>query len=112
AVENGAQQQTVTIQDNDTATLAIQATRTVTEQGGGQTITVTLTASDGAGGTATLAPGITLTADVVDAGGGTALSGTDYTAFGTQSVSFGPGSGDGATRTVTLTPSNDTLVEG
>jgi hypothetical protein len=104
---------TTTISDNDTATLSIEATKTVTEQGGSQTITVTLTTTDGGAGTATLAPGVTLTADVVDLLTGTATSGVlnDYTPFGTQTVSFGPGSGNAATRTVALTPVNDSAVE-
>src|SRR5438477_497211 len=96
----------VTITDNDTATLAIAATTTVTEGGGAQTITVTLTTSAGA----TLATA--LTAQVVDAGGGSATSGSDYSAFGTQTVTFAIGSANGATQTVTVTPINDTLVEG
>src|SRR5262249_31940854 len=33
------------------------------------------------------------------------------TALGTQTVTFSPGSGNGATQTVTLTPINDVLVE-
>src|SRR5204863_153210 len=95
-----------------TARLSIQASPTATEQGGAQPITVTLTTSDGGSGTATLAPGITLTADVVDLLSGTAASGADYGAFGSQTVSFGPGSGNNARRTVTLTATNDTFVEG
>ena len=104
---------TTTITDNDTATLSIEATKTVTEQGGAQTITVTLTTTDGGTGTATLAPGVSLTADVDDLLTGTATSGilNDYTAFVTQTVTFGPGSGNAAIRTVTLTPTNDAVVE-
>src|SRR5262249_13881951 len=83
----------VTITDDDTASLAIQATKTVTEGGGAQTITVTLTTSGGTLGTA-------LSAQVVDAGGGSAISGTDYSAFGTQTVTFAAGSANGATQTV------------
>ena len=112
AASLGTINNTTTITDNDTATLAIEATKTVTEQGGAQTITVTLTTTDGGAGTATLAPGVTLTADVVDLlTTDPATSGTDYTAFGTQTVSFGPASGNEATRTVTLTPTNDATVE-
>ena len=100
----------VTITDNDTASLSIAATAGVTEQGGAQTVLVTLTTTaDGVAGTGTLAS--TLTADVVDAGGGTATSGSDYSAFGTQSVSFAAGSADGTTQTVTLTALNDSLLE-
>jgi len=49
---------------------------------------------------------------VVDAGSGTAMSGTDYSAFGTQTVSFSNGAVSGAARTVSLTPVGDTLPEG
>ena len=38
----------------------------------------------------TLASGVTVTADVIDAGTGAAGSGVDYATFGTQVVSFGP----------------------
>src|SRR5262249_25132851 len=93
----------VTIADDDTAAPPIAAATPVTEQGGGQGVAVTLTTSDGAGGTATLAPGVSLSADVVDLKTGTAGA-ADYAPFGTQTVTFGPGSGDGDTRTVTLTP--------
>lgn len=102
----------VTIQDNDTATLSIEASKNVMEAGGAQSLVVTLATSDGAGGTATLAPGMTLQADVVDIGGGTAISGTDYNGFGTQTVSFAAGSVHGATANVTLSVTNDSLVEG
>jgi hypothetical protein len=102
----------VTIDDNDTASLSVAAATSVTEQGGAQNIVVTLTTSDGAGGTATLGAGITLTADVVDAGGGSASSGTDYTALGTQTVTFNPGDGNGATENASITPSPDPDVEG
>ena len=61
-------------------------------------------------------PGTTLAApvmvDVVDAGTGSAASGTDYVAFGTQTVTFAAGSGDGDTQPVTLTVSDDLLAEG
>mgnify|MGYP002527953807 CR=1 FL=1 len=60
---------TVTIQDADSASLAIVATKSVTEAGAGQTIEVTLTTSG-----ATLAPGISLMANVVDAGGGQGIA--------------------------------------
>lgn len=103
---------TVIIDDNDTASLSIAKTVVTTEEGGAQLVTVTLTTSDGAGGTAALASGISLTADVVDNGTGTGISGADYSAIGTQSVTFTPGSIDGATRSVTISNLNDSLVEG
>ena len=51
-------------------------------------------------------------ASVVDAGGGTAASGADYTGFGTQNVVFPAGSIDGDTQSVTLDVLDDLLVEG
>jgi hypothetical protein len=68
-------------------------------------IVVTLSLSSGSLGSP-------VTVDVVDLTTGTATSGTDYTAFGTQTVTFPIGSVDGATQTVTLTPTDDTDVEG
>ncbi|MEZ5497210.1 MAG: Ig-like domain-containing protein [Gammaproteobacteria bacterium] len=53
-----------------------------------------------------------LSVDVVDAGGGSALSGTDYTAIGTQTITFPIGATGGAVLNATLTPNNDTNVEG
>ncbi len=103
---------TLTIDDNDTATLSIVASRAVTEEDGSQSIEITLTTSDGEGGTATLATGISLAADVINLGTGTATDGTDYSLFGTQTVTFDAGSGDGDIQSVTLTPTNDTLIEG
>jgi Ca2+-binding RTX toxin-like protein len=100
---------TVNITDNDSAFLSIAVATTVTEIGGSQTIDVTLTTSDGAGGTATLAAGITLTAEVVvSTTPGTATEGTDYSTFGTQTVTFGPGDGNGATQRVTISVIDDT----
>ena len=52
------------IADNDTAVLSIGTSETLIAEGGDRTIVVTLRTSDGSGGTATLAPGVTLTADV------------------------------------------------
>ena len=101
-----------TITDDESATLAIAATSTVTEQGGPQNVGVTLTITGSGTGTFALGDGISLTADVVDAGGGTALSGTDYTAFGTQPVTFDAGTVTGTTQNVSLSPVNDTLLEG
>ena len=103
---------TLRIDDNDTATFSIDASRMLTEEDGIQSIFVTLTTSDGAGGTATLASAITLTADVIDLGTGTATNGTDYSLFGTQTVTFDAGSGNDDIQSVTLTPLNDTLIEG
>src|SRR5262249_10303699 len=85
----------IDLADDDTATRSITSATRVAEQGGAQAIAVTLTTSDGAGGTATLAPNVTLEAEVADLPSGTAGSGADYAPFGVQRVLFGPGSGDG-----------------
>jgi hypothetical protein len=95
---------TLTIQDNDTASVSIEASKTIFEQNGSQTIFVTLTTSDGAGGTATLAPGISLAIQVVDAGGGTARSGIDYQPFTTQVVTFAASETNNATKSISVTP--------
>ena len=50
-------------------------------------------------------------AQVIDAGSGSATSGTDYTPFGTQTVTFAVGSTGGATDSVTLQPIDDAVVE-
>lgn len=102
----------LTIDDNDTATITIVGTTTLTEEGGAQGIVVTLATSDGVGGTATLAPGVAVTAEVVDATGGTATSGSDYTAINSLSFSFDNGAGNGATKSVNLAVLNDSLIEG
>ena len=61
-------------------------------------------------------PGATLaapfTVNVADMLSGTAASGHDYTAFGTQSVTFAAGSVNGDTQRVTLAIRNDLLLEG
>ena len=105
----GTTSSTITILDDETATLSIQA-GTVTEHGGAQTTAVALTLGGSGSGTAALAA--TVTADVVDASGGSATSGTDYAAFGIQTVTFAVGSTAGTTQSVSLTPANDSLVEG
>ena len=56
-----------TIEDNDTATLQIVSGQSVTEEGGGQTVQVSLTTSNGAGGTATLGALVSVSAEVAAA---------------------------------------------
>src|SRR5439155_742019 len=103
---------TSTISDDESATLSIDMTDSVTETGGGQNVGVTLTITGTGSGPLALGPGVALTADVADALTGTATSGTDYTAFGTPRVTFNPGDASGTTANVTLTPLNDALLEG
>ena len=105
----GTTASTVTIGDDDSATLSIQTSDTATEPGGAQTTQVTLTISGSGSGTGSLSTAVT--ADVVDASGGTATSGTDYSTFGTQTVTFPVGAASGTTQSVSLTPTNDLLVE-
>ena len=63
------------------------------EDGGAHSVDVQLVTPAGV----TLAPGVSITANVVDANSGTATSGLDYSVFGVQGVTFGAGSGNGAT---------------
>ncbi len=55
---------------------------------------------------------VAVTVDGADAGGGSATSATDYTAFGTQTVTFAAGSMNAATQNTTLTPLDDSASEG
>lgn len=103
---------TIELLDNDSATISIEAGKTITEAGGSQTVRVVLATANGIGGTAVLAPGVQLSADVVDEGTGTATSANDYAALGAASVSFAAGSGDGTAANFTVRTLNDTLVEG
>lgn len=56
--------------------------------------------------------GAQLTVDVTDLGTGTALSGTDYTAPGTITLTFAAGSADLTTQTAPINITQDSLVEG
>jgi hypothetical protein len=102
---------TATIADNDTASLSIEANKRILESGSAQSVFVTLSTSDGAGGAATLGPGVKVSARVVDAGGGTASSGIDYVAIGQQTVEFTAGDTQGATRLVAITPRIRTTID-
>ncbi|MCX7423829.1 MAG: hypothetical protein NT013_30415, partial [Planctomycetia bacterium] len=111
--------QTVAVTDDESATLAIAATSTVAEQSGAQSVGVVTLSITGSGvsGAFGLGAGVVLSANETKTGG-TATSGTDYTTFGTQTVTFGgAGTADGdvssgSTQNATLTPTNDALVEG
>ena len=102
-----AQSVSVTVTDDDAAPNGITLTAnpdSVTENGGAKTITVTAAVN-----------GATRYADArtvsVSVGGGTAISGTDYTAVESFDITIGAGE-DGANNTFTLTPDNDVLAEG
>ena len=98
---------TVTVTDDDAAPSGITLTAnpdSVTENGGAKTITVTAAVN----GATRYAAARTVSVSV---GGGTAISGTDYTAVDSFDITIGAGEDD-ATNTFTLTPENDVLAEG
>ena len=108
AVTLGAQtSHTATITDDDQATVQFQAVSSATanETAGSHAVTVILNLP---GGTTPA----NITVDVSDVGGGSALSGTDYTAVGTSTLTFPAGSGSGATQIFNLGVLADTNVEG
>ena len=105
------------IVDNDTATISVSPSETVNEDNSpssqSQLFNVVLTTSDGAGGSATLAPGVDIDVDVVDllgANGGDATT-ADYT-FTTNAISFSSGLGaNPEVRTVGITTTDDSIIE-
>ena len=97
----------VTLTDDDTASGSITLTvspTSVGEDDGATTVTVTATL----GGSATL---LTATEVTVSVGGGSATSGTDYTAVSNFTVTI-PKETASASGTFTLTPTQDTIAEG
>ena len=97
----------VTLTDDDTAPASITLTTSPTsvlESASGTTVTVTATLD----GSATL-PGATEVS--VSVGGGTATSGTDYTAVSNFTVTI-PKERASGSGTFTLTPTQDTIAEG
>ena len=98
---------TVSITDDDTASASITLTTlpaTVSESASGTTVTVTATL----GGSVTLGSATQVTVSV---GGGTATSGTDYTAVSNFTVTIPKETASG-TGTFTLTPMQDSIAEG
>ena len=98
---------TVSITDDDTASASITLTTlpaTVSESASQTTVTVTATL----GGSVTLS---SATDVVVSVGGGSATSGTDYTAVSNFTVTIPKESASGS-GTFTLTPTQDTIAEG
>ena len=96
----------MTLTDDDTAPASITLTvspTSVGEDDGATTVTVTATL----GGSATL---LTATDVTVSVGGGTATSGTDYTAVSDFTVTIPKETASG-TGTFTLTPTNDAIAE-
>ena len=98
---------TATITDDDSVSVAFQAAASATtdETAANHAITVVLSVPAGTTPSA-------VTVDVTDAGGGSATSGTDYTAVGTVTLTFPAGSANGATQIFNLGVLADTLVEG
>ena len=97
----------VTVTDDDAAPSGITLTAnpdSVTENGGAKNITVTAAVN----GATRYAQARTVSVSV---GGGTAISGTDYTAVESFDITIGAGEDD-ANNTFTLTPTNDVLAEG
>ena len=102
-----AQSVAVTVTDDDAAPSGITLTAnpdSVTENGGAKTITVTAAVN----GATRYAQARTVSVSV---GGGTAISGTDYTAVESFDITIGAGEND-ASNTFTLTPDDDVLAEG
>lgn len=89
-----------TIQDNDTATVTLSGTAGVTEGGGTGSLTATLTFSTDGTGTPTLKTPIT---------GVTLGANSDYTS---SIASFAVDAVANATQTLTITATNDRLLEG
>ncbi|MCY3728207.1 MAG: hypothetical protein OXF97_04295, partial [Nitrospira sp.] len=108
STKEGETEATGTITDDDvaptTATLTVSPD-SVTEHGGGKTITVTATL----GGTTAFAAAKNLTIKVGKAGD-TATSGTDYAAVADVTLTIDAAARSG-TKTFALTPTNDTLDE-
>jgi hypothetical protein len=80
------------------------ASTTLPESAAAQNVMVVLHTTE-----PTLAADVTV--EVADAGSGTATSGSDYAAFAPVVLTFTAGEADGATRSVTLDPLDDALVE-
>ena len=96
--------QTITIDDEDAATVELTGTATVLESG---TVDLTITLGTAAGVTLQDA----LTVDLNALASSTGLDPADYS-FSSADVIFDAGDGNGETRTITLTPVDDDLVEG
>lgn len=100
----------LSITDDDTATVSIVSSASVTEAGGAQNVAVSLTLGGTGTGLAQLA--IPISVDVTDAGSGTATSVADYAAIGTQTVTFLAGSVSGDTKNAQVDPVSDGDLEG
>ncbi|MBT4514201.1 MAG: hypothetical protein HOC77_03795, partial [Chloroflexi bacterium] len=100
---------TITVADDETAQVQfVLPTSSALEPIPTEIVSLELVASPGV----TLGPGVVLTADVNDAGTGSANSGIDHVPFGVQTVAFGPGATSGDTQLVNLGVIDDLLLEG
>ena len=99
---------TFTITDDDTATIQFQAASSATADEASSTHNVVLVVNTPPGG----AIHVPITVDITDAASGSALSGTDYAAIGTQTVTFSAFSADGSTQLGGVLVIQDTQVEG
>ncbi|MDA1013623.1 MAG: hypothetical protein O3A00_04115 [Planctomycetota bacterium] len=101
---------TATIEDNETGVIDFQADQSNTESVD-PTANATLTIAGSGTGTIGLDAGFTV--DATDALSGTAISATDYAAFGTQALTFSAGDGSSITSTnSTLIVTDDQRLEG
>ncbi len=106
---NGPIDGTLTIRDNDTATIGFVSATNATAENGTSQLQVGLAINATGTGLEALERPVSLT---VNATGGTATgSGTDYTFAGPQTITFAAGAVAG-TQTLTLTLNNDAIVEG
>ena len=97
----------VATQDNESVQVVFDAaSSSAAEAGGGHSVLLRLVATAG------VMLAVLVGADAIDAGSGAATSGSDYGVFGTQTVTFPAGSGDGATEPVNLAVLDDLLLEG
>jgi fibronectin-binding autotransporter adhesin len=112
SIAGGSGSYQVNVTDNENAEISVVYSD-VNEGGGVQTVaTVTLTIFSSGSGSIQLGDGIAITADVTDAGGGSAVDTTDYATPGTQTVTFDSNAATGSMRTASLNPVADRRVEG
>jgi len=96
----------VTIVEDDVATVSFQAATSATaDESTALSVPVLLTIPSGG------QLDVAISVAAVDAGGGSAISATDYSAFGTQTVTFNVGSTNGSSINTILTPLDDATPE-
>jgi len=104
------QAHTVTINDNDTATISLSGGGSFGEASGSHDLTATLViTANGTPGTGTLERAISV--DLGEGSGGATGGGSDYTFTG-QTLTFASGAASGDTKTVAVGIVDDTRVEG